>query len=306
MSKILITGGAGFIGSHIQDALLEQGHHVAVVDNLKTGNKKNLNKKATFYQYDILDKKLEKVFAKEQPEIVYHFAAHIEARESAKDPLYDANVNILGSINVLENCRKAGVKKIIFASSGGEVYGDASVIPTDEHYVPAPISPYGIAKFTVEKYLQAYAKLYGIQFVVLRLGNVYGPRQNPKGEAGVIAIFADKMLHGGQPFIHGTGKQTKDYVFVGDVVQAAILAIQAAENGIFNIGTGRETSVLDIFHKLQMVLGVQVAEEHVDLPAIGFARGCLAIEKAKQELGYAPAYDLDKGLDVTVDWFKNQ
>ncbi len=304
MTRILITGGAGFIGSHVQDALLEQGHHVVVMDNLVTGTEKNLNKKAVFYNCDIVSPEAEVVFAKEQPEVVFHFAAHIEARESAKNPLYDANVNILGSIHILELCRKHKIKKIIFASSGGEVYGNATTIPTSEEYVPAPLSPYGIAKFAVEKYLIAYQTIYKLPFVALRFGNVYGPRQNPKGEAGVIAIFAAKMLTGGKPLIHGDGKQTKDYVFIDDVVQAALLSLPETATGIFNIATGKENSVMEIFQKLKEATGSDAAEEHVDFPAIGFARGCLSIEKAKKELGFAPQYDLDAGLQKTVAWFK--
>lgn len=304
-NSILITGGAGFIASHVTDALIDEGYRAIVVDNLSSGNKKNLNKKAIFYKCDILSTKIEKIFKKESPETVFHFAAHVEARESVKDPIHDATVNILGSLNVLENCRKYGVKKIIFASSGGEIYGDAKTIPTDESYYPLPISPYGIAKFTVEQYLRVYSIMYGIQYISLRYGNVYGPRQNSKGEAGVIAIFAEKMLKGGQPLIHGKGTQTKDYIFVDDAVGAAMLSLKANVVGIFNIATGKETSVLEIFNELKKITGREVVKKHISFPLIGFERGCLNIKKAKKELAWEPTYVLEKGLQETVDWFKS-
>ncbi len=304
--NILVTGGAGFIGSHLVDELLQKGHKVIVVDNLSSGKKECVNKKAVFYKADILSSEIEKIFKKEKPEIVFHFAAHIEARESVKDPLGDAKVNILGSLNILENCRKYNVEKIIFASSGGEIYGDAKTIPTSEDYIPFPISPYGVAKFSVEKYLDSYYKVHGIKYVALRFGNVYGPGQNAKGESGVVAIFTEKMLRGEQPFIHGDGKQTKDYIFVDDVVQAAYKAFEKDFVGILNIGTGKETSVLEIFNKLKNSIGKGIEEKHIALPSINFKRGCLSIKKAKKVLDWQPKYNLNEGMEKTVAWFKKQ
>ncbi len=244
--KCLVTGGAGFIGSHLVDALLKQGHKVVVVDNLSTGVKKNLNQSAIFYKADILGSKVGAIFKREKPEIVFHLAAHIEARESVKNPIFDAKINILGSINILENCRKYGMERVVFISSGGEIYGGAEVIPTPETCPLNPISPYGVAKLAVEKYLYSYCKMYGINSIVLRLANVYGPRQNPNGEAGVVAIFINKMLHNEQPFIHGDGRQTKDYIYIADVVEAIMLVMNKGIKTPVNVATGKETSVRNI------------------------------------------------------------
>jgi len=302
--KYLITGGAGFIGSHIADFLLKNGSKVVVIDNLSGGNKKNVSPKARFYKADITSPGVSRIFKKEKPDVVFHFAAHIEARESAKDPAFDAKTNILGSLNILENCRKSGVKKIIFASSGGEVYGDAKIIPTPESYQPRPVSPYGIAKLTVEKYLEFYQKMHGIDFVALRYGNVYGPRQNPNGEAGVVAIFIDKMLKRKQPFIHGTGKQTKDYIFVDDAAAAAVSLAKKNFSGVVNIGTGKETSVMEIFNKLKNMTGSLATKKHTAFPTIGFKRGSLSVKKAGKIINFKPQYSLDEGLKKTADWFK--
>lgn len=302
--KYLITGGAGFIGSHITDRLAESGNKVSVIDNLCLGRRENVNLSAAFYKYDILSANIEKVFKKEKPEVVFHFAAHIEARESVKDPVFDARVNILGSLNILENCRKFKVKKIIFASSGGEIYGDASVIPTPESYEPSPISPYGVAKLAVEKYLNSYFKIHGISFASMRYGNVYGPRQNPNGEAGAVAIFASKMLKGTQPFIHGDGRQTKDYIFIDDAVDATLQLSKKNINGFFNVAGGKEASVLEIFNKLKKLTGSKVKARHIAFPKSGFSRGSLSIKKVHKIIKWQPKYNLDKGLSLTVDWFK--
>ena len=304
--KILVTGGAGFIGSHLVDRLIKEGHRVVIIDNLSTGRKENLNSKAKFYKIDIINPKISRVFKKEKPEIVFHYAAQIEARKSVEDPVSDAKINIIGSLNILENCRKCKIKKIIFASSGGEIYGDANEIPTSETYFPSPISPYGVGKLTVEKYLDAYFKLFKIPYIALRYGNVYGPRQNPNGEAGVVAIFISKMLKNKQPMIHGDGKQTKDYIFIDDAIDATTLSFKKDFEGILNIGTGEETSVLEIFYKIKELTHSRVKEKHVSLPPCGFKRGCLSIEKAKKQLGWQPKYSLDKGLKETVNWFKEK
>lgn len=305
--KILVTGGAGFIGSHLTDRLIREGCKVVVIDNLSTGEKENLNRGARFYKADVLSSEIFKIFAKEKPEAVFHFAAHIEARMSVEDPVSDAKANILGTLNVLDACRKSGVKKIIFASSGGEIYGDAKEIPTPETYAPDPISPYGVAKLAVEGYLNSYFKIFKIPFISLRLGNVYGPRQNPKGEAGVIAIFTNKMLKKEESlFIHGDGKQTKDYIFISDVIDASVLSFEKGLEGVLNIGTGKETSVMDIFSKIKKLTNSEIKAKHTAFPKIGFKRGCLSVKKAKKTLGWRPKINLEKGLEITVDWFKGR
>lgn len=302
--KILVTGGAGFIGSHTVDALIKERADVIVVDNLSRGKRENLNPRGRFYKMDICDPKISQIFKKEKPKIVFHYAAHTEARNSVENPIFDAKINILGSLNVLENCRRYKTKKIIFASSGGEIYGDAKEICTPEIYFPSPISPYGVAKLTIEKYLDSYYRLFKIPYIVLRYGNVYGPRQNPNGEAGVIAIFTNRMLKNQQPLIHGDGKQTKDYIFINDATDAAILAFRENLKGIFNIGTGEETSVLEIFNKIKKLTNSSVKEKYVPFPLCGFKRGCLSIKKTQKELNWRPQYSLDEGLKKTIEWFK--
>jgi len=302
--KYLITGGAGFIGSNIADALMKSGNSVVVVDNLSSGNKKNINSSAKFYKLDVTSSKLSDIFEKEKPDIVFHFAAHIEARVSVKDPLNDAKNNIIGGLNVVENCKNYKVKKIIFASSGGEIYGDAKEIPTAETYYPDPISPYGVAKFAIEKYLFAYLRMYGLKFVALRFGNVYGPRQNPFGEAGVVSIFGNKMLKGEQVLIHGSGKQTKDYLFINDAVLASIKLSKSSFVGVINVGTEKETSVLEIFKKIKNLTGYNLKEKHIVMPICGFKRGCLATGLVKKTINWSPEYQIDKGLEITIDWLK--
>jgi len=304
--KILITGGAGFIGSHLADKLIDGGHNVVVIDNLSTGKKENINSKAKFYEMDISSKELEAIFLQEKPEIVFHFAAQINVRDSVKDPIVDAQTNIMGSLNILENCRKFGIKKIIFPSSGGMVYGDVDVFPTGEDCREVPLSPYAIAKLSVEKYLYFYYKSFGLKFVVLRLANVYGPRQNPKGEAGVVAIFLNKMLMGQEPIINGDGLQTRDFIFVDDVVDASILAFEKDEIGIFNLGTSIETNVITIFLKLKELLGLDCKEIH-GLEAPGESRrSCLDFSKIQRVFNWSPKYNFESGLKKTVEWFKDQ
>lgn len=218
-----------------------------VIDNLSTGKKENLNPEAKFYKADICDTKISQIFKKEKPEVVFHLAAQIDVRKSVENPIENARINILGTLNLLENCKKYKVKKFIFASTGGAIYGDAKVIPTPESYPEFPLSPYGIEKLIIDKYLNYYYKVFGLPFVSLRLANVYGPRQNSKGESGVIAIFHDKMLNGKQPVINGSGTQTCDFIFVEDVVEAALLTMKIKKSGIYNIGTAKETDINTIF-----------------------------------------------------------
>lgn len=305
MEKILITGGAGFIGSHVADALLEKGYEVVVIDNLSSGSKKNLDKRVKFYKADITDKKIAKIFAKEKPEAVFHFAAQINVRDSVKDPIFDANVNILGSLNVLENCKNFKVKKVIFSSSGGAIYGDTDVFPTPETAKEVPLSPYAIAKLSVEKYLYFYYKSFGLDFVALRFANVYGPRQNSKGEAGVVSIFFEKMLNGQQPTIFGDGRQTRDFIFVKDIAKAGLLALEKDETGIFNLGTAVETDINNIFSKMNVLVDLKFKEIHGPAMQGESERSCLDYSKAKSVLGWAPDFDFDTGLKETFIWFKN-
>jgi UDP-glucose 4-epimerase len=312
MGKIIVTGGAGFIASHIVDALVARGYRVVVIDNLSRGKKENLNPKAKFYKVDIRDKKIESIFKKEKPEIVFHYAAQIDTRTSVRDPVFDAEVNILGTLNILQNAANVKVKKVIFAATGGALSSEDTVLPTPEEKFALPVSPYGAAKISAEMYLHYFWKNYGMPYTALRLANVYGPRQSPHGEAGVIAIFADKMLHGEQPIIFGDGRQTRDYVYVGDVVRANMLALKSNKVGSFNVGTSKETSVLYLFKKLKELTGADVAVKHgapfgqkkSALAAGEQMRSALNYSKIKRELGWKPSVALDEGLKKTVEWFK--
>lgn len=302
--KILITGGVGFIGSNVQDAYLKLGHKVIVVDNLSTGDRKNLNLKSKFYKLDITSPKLREIIKKEKPEIISHHAAQVDVRKSVADPVWDAKMNILGMINLLEAAREAKVKKIIFASSGGAIYGDTKIIPTPESHEANPASPYGIGKLVGEKYLQFYHWQYGLPFVALRYANVYGPRQNSKGEAGVVAIFCDKILNKERPIIFGDGKQTRDYVFVDDVVKANLLALKA-KTGAYNIATSVETDVKQIFEKIAKSAGEKIKPKYGQAKPGEQKRSCLNWAKAKRELGWTPEIELSEGIGRTVEWFRH-
>ncbi len=304
--NILVTGGAGFIGSSVVDKLLDDGNNVAVVDNLSGGSRENLNPKAKFYKIDIQDPKISEIFQKEKPEIVFHFAAQIDVRKSVQSPVFDAGINILGSLNILENCRKFGAKRFIFASSGGAIYGDAKTLPTPEDCEEMPLSPYGIAKLSVEKYLNYYHEVFGLKFVSLRFANVYGPRQSPRGEAGVVAIFCDKMLSNKEATINGDGKQKRDFVFVKDVVEAKILAMQSNKVGFFNVGTAEETDINTIFKMIKEFINSSSKEVHGPANAGELQRSCLDFSKIKKDLGWQPKYNFKKGLEETTSWFKNK
>jgi UDP-glucose 4-epimerase len=302
--KILVTGGAGFIGSHLVDALIERGHQVIVIDNLSTGKKENINKKAKFYKIDICSPRIVEIFKKEKPKIVFHFAAQINVRKSIENPLKDAKTNILGSLNVLENSKKYKIKKIIFASSAG-VYGEAKILPTSEDYPVNPDSPYRIAKLTVENYLKFYKENFGLKFISLRFSNVYGPRQDPKGEAGVVAIFIDKLLRGERPTIFGDGNQTRDFIFVEDVVSACLKAMEyKGKKEIFNIGTGIETSINELYKIISKLLKAKIKPKYAPEKPGDLKRSCLDISLAKRELEWKPKYNLEKGLQKTIQNLK--
>lgn len=303
--KILVTGGAGFIGSNVVDAYIEKGYEVVVVDDLSSGKKENLNKKAKFYKLDICDKALEEVF-EEGIDIVNHHAAQVDVRKSLADPAFDARINIEGSLNILENCRKYKIKKIIFASSGGVIYGECGNLPPNEDSPISPLSPYGVSKYAMECYLSAYEKIYGLKYTALRYGNVYGPRQDPYGEAGVVAIFSGKMLNNEEVNIFGDGEQVRDYVYVGDVVKANILCLENGDNEIFNIGTSKATSVNQLFSEMKEL--TQYSKEAVYKPARAgeLMRSSLDVGKAEQKLGWKAEVNLREGLKKTIDFFREQ
>jgi len=302
--KVLVTGGAGFIGSHVVDSLVERGDEVVVVDNLSTGFMQNINLSAKFYELSVGDEKLAEVFERERPEIVSHHAAQIDLRKSVTEPIFDAQENILGSLNVILNSVRCGVKKFIYASSGGAVYGDPQYLPIDEDHPINPISQYGVSKHTVEHYLYLYARQHGLNHVILRYSNVYGPKQNPYGEAGVIAIFARRMLLGKRPTIFGQGEQTRDYTHVSDVVRANILATERGRNATYNIGTGVEASVKQVFDIIAEALSYEGSPIYAPAPQGEVQRCCLAWGTAQRELGWRPGFSLEEGILNTVEYFK--
>lgn len=305
--KILVTGGAGFIGSHLVDALIAKKHRVFVIDNLSTGFRKNINPKAKFYKADLVDyKKIEKIIKNKKPDVIFHQAAQMSVQESVRNPIFDSENNILASFNLVKLAREFKVKKFIFASTGGAIYGDTKNRPTPETEPEWPLSPYGIAKLAVDKFLSYYQKVHGLNFVSLRYANVYGPRQNPHGEAGVVAIFLNKMLRGIQPIINGDGKQTRDYVFVSDVVNANLLALKNfKKSGIFNVGTGKETDVNQLFREINRHFGKKFKEVHGPAKMGEQKTSCLSFAKIKKDFGWTPKVDFKTGIKKTFEWFRN-
>lgn len=305
--NILVTGGAGFIASHIVDAYVASGHSVSVIDNLSTGRRENLNPKARLHELDIRDTPaVSRLFAGERFDVLNHHAAQIDVRRSVADPVFDASVNLLGVLTLLEAARTTGVRRVIFASSGGAIYGEQDRFPADETHAMRPISPYGVAKLATEQYLYYYQAVHGLEAVCLRYANVYGPRQNPEGEAGVVAIFASKMLKNEQPVINGTGAQTRDYVFVGDVVRANVLALSHAGAGVFNVGTGVETDVNRLFASLKSATGAACPERHAEAKQGEQLRSVLDNSKIRKALGWAPQVTLDGGIAATVEFFRGR
>jgi UDP-glucose 4-epimerase len=305
--KILVTGGAGFIGSHVVDTFLTAGHEVAVVDNLTTGDARWINPRARFHETDLRSARLAHVFETERPEVVAHLAAQASVSRSVTDPAFDASVNIGGGVGLLECCRRYGVRRVIYSSSGGAGYGDTDVIPTPESHPTLPISPYGITKVAMEQYVNAWGGIYGISGISLRYANIYGPRQNPQGEAGVIAIFCHRLLTGQIPMINGDGEQTRDYTYVEDVAAANLRALEHPEvTGPVNISTGVETSVNDLYRGLVEAAGSKVAAQHAPARPGEQRRSCLSPALAGRVLGWRPAVSLGDGLRRTFAFFQKE
>lgn len=304
--KILVTGGAGFIGSHVADALIDAGHTVHVVDDLSMGRRENVPAKAVFHEMDITDPAAAELMAAERFDVLNHHAAQMDVRKSVADPAFDATVNVLGLLTLMEAGRENGLRKVIFASTGGAIYGEPDTTPQDEDHAIRPLSPYGITKRTSELYLDFYRHSYGIDYVALRYANVYGPRQNPHGEAGVVAIFTERLLHGQEPLIFGDGKQTRDYVYVGDVVRANMAALNHDESAVFNIGTGVESDVNTLFAHLRDLTGSAAEEKHAEAKPGEQQRSVLSYARAATVLGWRPETALETGLAETVAWFRER
>ncbi len=312
--KIIVTGGAGFIGSHVVDAYVEEGHEVHVVDNLSSGRMENVNSRAQFYNIDVRSPDFKRLIKEVSPEVINHHAAQISVPESVRDPLTDADINIQGFINLLEGAREAKVRKVIFISSGGAIYGDAEEYPTTEAYNPRPLSPYAISKLTCEYYLHFYRHQYQLDYTVLRYSNIYGPRQIPHGEAGVVAIFMDNILLGKRSLLFHYPDEpmgmTRDYCFVKDVSKANVLALYNGDGEVYNIGTGVGTRTRELYDLIFCSYVELVGKEpwHLKEPQCMPARGgdipksCLVIEKARATLGWSPEVDLRQGIIKTWEW----
>lgn len=302
--RVLVTGGAGFIGSHLVDALLAAGHETITIDNLVTGERDNIHPDVHFYEADIRDTDaVNALFARERPEVLIHEAAQLDVRRSVADPGYDADVNIVGTLRLLQAGLENGLQKVLFASSGGAIYGNTAVMPTPETNPTAPISPYGVSKLSIEHYLHYYHEVHGLPYVALRYSNVYGPRQNPHGEAGVISIFAERLLRGEAATIYGDGENTRDYVYVSDVVSANLAALASDKVGAYNVGTGIETTVNTIFRQINTLTEAGAEERHGEAKAGEQRRSCLSTAKARADFGWQPQMGLAEGLTRTVEFF---
>ena len=304
--KVLVTGGAGFIGSHLVDSLVDRGDQVLVLDDLSTGERENVNPAATFQEADIRRPETADLVRDWRPDVVCHHAAQMSVSRSVREPLFDAGVNLLGALQLLEVSREVGAR-FVFASTGGALYGDADVLPTPETYPAWPVSPYGVAKLSFEHYLHCYGVTHGLRYVVLRYANVYGPRQNPHGEAGVVAIFCLRMLAGEPAVINGDGKYTRDYVHVADVVRANLAALDHGEvTGHFNVGTGRQVDVNRIFELVREMIGAPTPEVHGPARPGDQRTSALDCALIADRLGWRPQVELEDGLENTVAWFKER
>jgi len=305
MSKILVTGGAGFIGSTLVDKLIVEGNEVVVIDNLISGKESYLNPKAKFYKLDICSPEVAAVFAKEKFEFVYHLAAQIDVRKSVADPVEDNRVNVLGGLNILENSRAHKVSKIILTSTGGAIYGEAEEIPTTEYAPTYPVSPYGIHKLTLEKYFNYYYQVYNLNYTILRFSNVYGPRQFKGGEAGVIAIFVDNAVKDQESILYGDGSQTRDFVYVDDVVRALYLTRDIDCRGEINISLGKEINLNELVKNIESVIGVPLKIKKEPGKDGEQRRSCLSYKRAKDVLNWEPEVDLEEGTKRTINWAKS-
>ncbi len=306
MSKILVTGGAGFIGSTLVDRLIADSHQVTVLDNLVSGKKEYINSQATFWQIDILDNSLVERFKEEEFDLVYHLAAQIDVRKSVDDPVFDNQVNVLGGLNILEACRQSGVKKIVFSSTGGAIYGETDELPTSEYAPAYPLSPYGINKLTFEKYLNYYYQIFALNYTILRFANVYGPRQYKGGEAGVIAIFTEAAARDGLCHLYGDGLQTRDFVYVDDVVEAMIRASLIDCRGEVNIGTGKETNLLEMIKVIEEVSGKKLQLKQEEAKAGEQRRSVLLNSRALETLNWQAQVDFKEGVRRAYQWIKQQ
>jgi len=302
--NILVTGGAGFIGSNIAETLLQEGHTVDIVDDLSSGIEENIPKDAAFYKVDISSPEFKKIFTERKYDCICHHAAQIDVRSSVQDPILDNRINVLGSIRTIQMCINYRIPRYIFASSGGAVYGEQKHFPADEEHPTNPDSPYGIHKLAVEKYLHFYWKHYGLSYIALRYGNVYGPRQNPYGEAGVVAIFLNQILNGIRPTIYGDGTQTRDYLYISDAVKSNIQAIHSDVTGCFNIGTGKETDLNSIVRHLRELTATNMDFELAPPRKGEQKRSVLDIRKAGELLGWEPEVSLEEGLSKTLHYFR--
>jgi UDP-glucose 4-epimerase len=304
--KALVTGGAGFIGSALVDALVAAGAEVSVVDDLSRGRREQVSSAADFHQLDVVDDSLAALVASIAPEIVFHHAAQIDIRRSVAEPVLDTRVNVLGTVNILDASARAGVRRLVFASSGGALYGDTDVLPTPETHACSPASSYGAAKLAGETYGDVFHQLHGLEFIALRYGNVYGPRQDPHGEAGVMAIFIERLLAGRDAVINGDGLQTRDYVFVDDVVGANMRAAESTALGAFNIGTGRQCDVNELYTHIARSADVDRPAQHGAAKPGEQRASSLDIARAAELLGWRPRVSLEEGISQTVDWFALQ
>ncbi len=303
--KVLVTGGAGFIGSHVVDMLVDEGHDVVVVDNLSTGRMSNLNPKAKFYQVDIRSPELRQVFETERPEVVDHHAAQMDVRKSVADPIYDADINILGGLNVLSVPVEFGVRKFVHISSGGAVYGEPVYLPCDEAHPVQPLCPYGATKYMLELYLYMFKETYGLDYSIIRYPNVYGPRQDPSGEAGVVAIFIGQMLDDRPTTIFGTGEQVRDFVYVKDCARANLMVLENGSGRVFNLAYGVGTTINQIFQSLKNITSYGREVNYAPGKAGETFKIYLDATRAGEELGWEPTVDLEQGLRNTVDYFKS-
>lgn len=302
MSKILVTGGAGFIGSTLVDKLIAEGNEVVVLDDLSSGKREYINPAAKFYKMDIGASGVAKIFRIEKFDLVYHLAAQMEVGKSMTDPLFDLRVNVQGAFNILENCRQAGVKKIIFSSTGGAIYGETEEIPTPESAPAYPVSFYGIHKLTFEKYLNCYYQVYGLDYTILRFANVYGPRQFRGGEAGVVSIFVDNAVAEKVSTQNGDGRQTRDFVYIDDVVRALVAAKDITCHGEINISSGVESSLLDIRREISAALGREIEVREAPAKPGEQRRSCLSYQRAKTVLNWEPQVGLAEGIKKTIAW----